>query len=181
MTEDQKLLTHKMERILVLGCSGAGKSTLTKVLSKELGIEALHTDTCYWSPGWVKVPMEQFKKAHNEFIKKDKWIVDGNNRATMPDRLELADTIIYLDFSTVFCLWSVIKRRFQYWGKTRPDVAEGCPEQFDWEFFKYIWSFNTKVAPPLKEMLSQQKDKKIIILKGRKEVNNFIENLKKDV
>jgi len=180
MMQEHKAYSGEMQRIMILGCSGSGKSTLARVISAQLGNEVLHLDQCFWDPGWVKAPIEQFKKAHDDFIQKDKWIVDGNSRITMPNRLLRADTIIYLEFSTLACLWSVMKRRFQYWGKARPDAAEGCLEQIDWDLFKFIWNYNQKMDPIVKDMLSQQKDKKIIILKGRKEVHNFIENLKKN-
>lgn len=41
---------------------------------------------------------------------KPKWIIDGNYGRTMDIRIEKADTIIYLDFSTKKCLWRITKR-----------------------------------------------------------------------
>ncbi len=169
-----------MERIMIMGPPGAGKSTLAQNLSKVLGIEALHLDTEFWAAGWNEAPKDQFKKAQEEFLKKEKWIIDGNYRRWLGEkRLEKADTIIHLDFSTWNCLYGVIKRRIIYHGKTRPDLAEGCPEKIDWHFLKFTWNYNRNSTPGIKEAIAGQKGKKVFVLKNRWEVDNFVEEVRK--
>ncbi len=164
---------------MIMGCSGSGKSTLAKNLSKELGIDAMHLDFHSLAPGWTQAPRDQFLKALAEFLKKDKWIIDGDYRKSMiEERLEKVDTIIHLDFSTWNCFYGVIKRRIQYHGKTRPDVPENCPEQIDLEFWKWIWNFNRDQTPELKKLIAEQKDKRIIVLKNRWEIDAFMEEVR---
>jgi len=165
---------------MVMGCSGSGKSTLTQQLSQELGIEAIHLDSHFSSPGWVQPEKDQWLKKQEELLAKDQWIMDGNYTNTIEKRLEKADTFIYLDFSTWDCLWGICKRRFKYAGKTRPDMAPDCPERFEWTFLKYVLTYWKNRAPMMREMLSKVKDKKVIILKNRDEVNSFLSSLKKD-
>ena len=167
---------------MIMGCAGSGKSTLAQNLSKELGLPTLHLDTIFWSPGWIEAPKDQFVKAHDEFVQKEeKWVIDGNYSKIMDKRLEKADTIIHLDFSTINCLYGVIKRRIQFHGKTRPDLTEGCQEKLDWKFLKWVWGFNETNTPRIKKTLEEQKDKKIIVLKNRWEIDAFVEEVKKSV
>jgi hypothetical protein len=42
--------------------------------------------------------------------------------------------------------------------RTRPDMGEGCPERFDWEFMKFIWNFNKNNRPGLIALLDQAPD-----------------------
>jgi len=170
-----------MERIMIMGCAGAGKSTLTQNLSQVLNLPTLHIDTIFWSPGWKQRPKEEFEKAHEDFLENEKWVIDGNYLKIMDKRVEKADTIVHLDFSTLNCLYGVVKRRIQFHGKTRPDLGEGCPEKIDWEFFKWVWNFNGNQNVRIKEMLAEQKDKKIIVLKNRGEIDKFVEEVKNSV
>jgi len=164
---------------MIMGCGGSGKSTLAKQLSEILGIEAIHLDYHFWSAGWIQPEKEEWLKKQDELFAKEEWIVDGNYTNTIEKRLEKVDTIIYLDFPTWRCLWGICQRRWKYAGKTRPDMAEGCEERIDWVFLKYILTYWKNRAPLIREKFSKIKDKKVIILKNRKEVNNFLESLKK--
>jgi len=35
----------------------------------------------------------------------------------------------------------------RYYGRTREDMPEGCPERVDAEFLKYVWNFQTQYRP----------------------------------
>jgi adenylate kinase family enzyme len=66
----------------------------------------------------------------------------------------------------------------QYRNKTRPDMAEGCEERFDLDFFKWIWNYPKTKRPEILNRLKQlSTDKKIIVLKSPKEVQQFIEEI----
>jgi len=58
---------------------------------------------------------------------------------TFPDRLARADTFIWLDLPLPLRCWRVFKRTVLSYGKVRPDMGEGCPEQFSLEFWSFIW------------------------------------------
>ncbi len=181
MKEGQKG-SFSMERIMVMGCSGSGKSTLAQNLSKELGVDAIHLDSHFFVANWTPVPRDQFQKAIEECLKKDKWVMDGNFQRTLIDeRIKRADTIIHLDFSTWNCLYGIIKRRIQYHGKTRPDGAENSQERIDLNLLKWVWNYNRDYHPELKKLLAESKGKRIIVLKNRWEVDDFVEEVKKSV
>jgi len=116
---------------MVIGCCGSGKSTFSKQLKAMLNLELIHLDQYYWKPHWVESDSAEWSNKVQELANKEAWIMDGNYAGTMKWRIARADTIIYLDRSTLTCLWRVIKRTIQHYGKSRPDMPEGCKERFD--------------------------------------------------
>ncbi|MEM7595826.1 MAG: AAA family ATPase, partial [Cyanobacteria bacterium P01_A01_bin.83] len=135
-----------MKRIAIIGSCGAGKSTLARTLGNKLNIPVIHLDTYYWHPGWQETDANQWVEIHQNLVKGDHWIIDGNYGGTIDTRLTKADTIIWLDFNRYLCLWRVFKRYFQYPGKVRPDMAEECPERLNWNFLLYVWNFSSTAS-----------------------------------
>ena len=100
---------------------------------------------------------------------------NSNYIKTIDIRAKDADTIIFINMPTYICLYRIFKRRFMYRGKSRPDMADGCPEGIDIEFFKWVLSYNKKIRPEILKKLSLYKEKNIVVLNGRKEVKKFLE------
>jgi len=82
-----------------------------------------------------------------------------------------------MDYSRWACLRGMFQRVILNHGKVRPDMAEGCPERFDWEFFKYIWNFNKNNRVLNQTRIAKTKHAKSIVLKNRKEKQTFLESL----
>ena len=167
---------------MIVGSAGAGKSTLARKLNDIMGIKLFHLDRLFWKPGWECISREELEEKIRSIITLDLWIIDGNYSSTMEMRLKEADTIIFLDFPLWLCLWGVIKRRFMYEGKTRPDITEGCKEKLDWEFIKWILTFPFKKRKSIHEKIKKYSEgRNIFIFKNRKEVKEFIKMLSKDI
>ena len=166
-----------MERILIIGCGGAGKSTLARQLGEKLDIPVVHLDKIFWKPGWVEMPREEFDQRLRQEVAKDKWIMDGNFDRTMPERIQRCDTIIYLDFSRFACLMGVFKRILTTYGTVRPDMGEGCPERVDFEFLKWVWNFNKNKREKNYRLLNEAEGVETIILKNRRAVREFLEQV----
>ncbi len=85
-------------RIMICGPSNAGKSTLAVALGKKLHIPHVHLDQLYHVPdsNWVPRPREEFVALHNEAIKADSWVMDGNYSGLFPGRLARATGIIVI-------------------------------------------------------------------------------------
>lgn len=164
-----------MERIIIIGSCGAGKSTLAIKLSKKLGLPLVHLDKIKFVSNWQERPKEEFDKLLICELEKPRWIIDGNYNRTIPLRMQYCDTVVFLDFPRLVCLWGVVTRVIKYHGKTRPDMGGNCPERFDLEFLKFVWQFKTKHRNRYLEMLANAKDKKVVILKNRKQVKRFLE------
>jgi adenylate kinase family enzyme len=166
-----------MERIMIIGCGGSGKSTLARQLGEKTGLPVVHLDKLFWRPGWVNLTREEFDVVHNAAIEEKKWILDGNFDRTMEPRIRHCDTVVYLDFSRMACLLGVMKRILTTYGKVRPDMGDGCPERFDLEFLQWVWNFNKNKREKNYRLLEQYGDKRIYILKNRKQVKEFLECL----
>ena len=166
-----------MERIMIIGCGGSGKSTLARQLGEKTGLPVVHLDKLFWRPGWVNLTREEFDVVHNAAIEEKKWILDGNFDRTMEQRIRCCDTVVYLDFSRIACLCGVMKRILTTYGKVRPDMGDGCPERFDLAFLQWVWNFNKNKREKNYRLLEQYGDKRIYILKNRKQVKEFLESL----
>ena len=166
-----------MERIMIIGCGGSGKSTLARQLGEKTGLPVVHLDKLFWRPGWVNITREEFDVVHNAAIEEKKWILDGNFDRTMEQRIRRCDTVVYLDFSRMACLLGVMKRILTTYGKVRPDMGDGCPERFDLAFLQWVWNFNKNKREKNYRLLEQYGDKRIYILKNRKQVKEFLESL----
>ena len=166
-----------MERILIIGCPGSGKTTLARALKEKLGLPVVHLDQLWWKDGWEHVTREEFDSRLAMALNMDQWIIDGHYSRTMPMRLSRCDTIIYLDFDRWECLLGMFQRVVGSYGRVRPDMPEGCPERFDFEFVKFIWNFNKNNRVQNYTRIAKYKHAKAIVLKNRKEKEAFLESL----
>ena len=166
-----------MERIMIIGCGGAGKSTLARQLGEKLDIPVVHLDKLFWRPGWVQVSQEEFDELHRREIAKDRWIMDGNFGRTIPERIARCDTVIYLDYNRFTCLMGVLKRVLTTYGKSRPDMGEGCPERIDFEFLKWVWNFNKNKRERNYRLLREATHANTILLKNRRETAAFLRKI----
>jgi len=166
-----------MNKISIIGSGGSGKSTLAKKLEEKLGIETFHLDALFWKPGWIETERDEWRTIQKSICDRSKWIMDGNYGSTLDLRLEHSDTIIFLDINRYTCLFRAIWRSVKSYGKTRPDMAEGCKEQFDIGFGKWILDYPFSRRPRILELLhALPADKKVIILKSSSEVKRFLKD-----
>ena len=167
---------NKSKRILIIGAGGAGKSTLARRLGEKTGIEVIHLDKLYWKPGWVEIDKGEWAEIIRKEIKKDSWIMDGNFSGSFEIRAEPADTIIFLDMPRLVCIYRILKRWFIYRNRHRPDMAPGCDEKVDWEFFMWVWNFPRRSKPKKERILNRYADEKTIIrLRSNSEIEEFLE------
>lgn len=165
------------KRIMIVGCAGSGKTTLALKIGEAMDIPVYHLDKYYWRD-WKETPDEEWKKTVTELAAQPTWIIDGNYRATISIRLERADTVIFLDYGTLTCLWGVLKRAFRHRGTIRPDMGEGCMERIDWSFIKWVLGFRRKARKPLVEVMDAYRGRvNIITFTNRKKAEKFLMNL----
>jgi len=147
---------------------------LARTLGKKLHLPVTHLDQLWWKEGWENVSQEEFNEKLQAVLDGDRWIIDGNYGRTMEMRLQKCDTVIYLEFSRWACLWGLLQRLTQSYGRVRPDMSAGCPERFDWEFVKWIWNYNRDNRVKNSTYLAKTRQAEKIILKNRREVRNFL-------
>src|SRR5690606_32526685 len=123
-----------------------------------------HLDQIFWQAGWKSIEKEELKQQVEKIVANDEWIIDGGYLSCIHERLVRADTVILLDYSRYQALWRISRRVLKYFGSTRPDMTEGCPEQIDWEFVCYIWNFPRNQGVQTEAALGQYPNLKVIRL-----------------
>lgn len=167
-----------MGNVMIVGSSGAGKSTLARDLGRRLGLRVIHIDQLYWQAGWQIRPKAECRALIEEAIAEDGWIFDGNNSSSFDLRLPRADTIIWLDYPRALCLRRTLWRIAKGYGRTRADLAGGCPEKLDWAFLWWIWTFPEHSKPKFERLFAAQAgNKRLVRLRSPKALRSWLETL----
>ena len=167
-------------KIAVIGYSGSGKSTLAGILAEKYNLPVLYLDTLNFTAGWVRRSREDGAADVLSFLDShpDGWVIDGNySRWHYERRMEEADKIILLDYNRFFCFFSALGRYHKYKGRTRPDMADGCSEKFDFEFAKWIlYDERGKKKRDRHNDLEKRYGSKLIRIKTRRKLGRMLEN-----
>jgi adenylate kinase family enzyme len=143
-------------RIMVIGCSGGGKSTLSQILAARFNLTYISIDRdILWLPGWVERGKAEQRAQIAAKIAGERWVLDGTNPSTFDIRLPRTDVVIWVRMPRLVCLWGVTTRWLRWIGRTRPEMASGCPEKLDWQFLRYIWTFEQQFSPRVVAALAQ--------------------------
>lgn len=162
-------------RISIVGGSGSGKSTLCNILSKELGLPAIHLDAINYEPNWVEINKTERDNMILSKAQDDKWVIDGNYNKTLKERFDKADLIIWLDYSTLKQLHGILKRYFTTRNSERPEIP-GCKERLEPEFIKYVLTYNKKKRPVILDYLKDVPKEKVLIFKHQKDLNAWLKD-----
>ncbi|WP_179380178.1 P-loop NTPase family protein [Jannaschia marina] len=128
-----------MRRVMIIGQPGSGKSTLARAIGGIAHLPVVHMDQIHWLPGWVPRETAEKTRLCHAVHRRATWVFEGGHSATWEDRLDHADTLIWLDLPTGLRLRRVTWRTLRLWRRSRPDLPRDCPERFDLEFLGYIW------------------------------------------
>lgn len=143
------------DRILVIGCSGSGKSTLAQALSGMFALPYVSMDRdVFWMSGWTQRPRAEALAIVERAVDEPRWIMDGTSPGTLPLRLPRTDLVIWMRPPRHVSLYGVISRWLRFRGKTRPEMAENCPERVTLEFLSYIWNFEKTESPEIEQKLA---------------------------
>ena len=162
-------------RISIVGGSGSGKSTLCNILSKELGLPAIHLDAINYEPNWVEIDKTERDNMILSKAQDDKWVIDGNYNKTLKERFDKADLIIWLDYSTLKQLHGILKRYFTTRNSERPEIP-GCKERLEPEFIKYVLTYNKKKRPVILDYFKDVPKEKVLIFKHQKDLNAWLKD-----
>lgn len=166
-----------MQRVMIIGPCGAGKSTVSHVLADKLDLPLVHMDQLNWQPGWVDAGNDRLRGLLAPEVARDRWLIEGNYGSTLAMRLQRADTVVYLDYPLPLCLWRLMKRIVTSYGRTRSDMAEGCPERFDAEFLAYVLRWNRGPRQRTEASLSGH-EHKVIRLKSPRALAQWLATVK---
>ncbi len=168
-----------MKRVLVIGPGGAGKSVLSRDLASITGLPLVHLDREYWGPGWKTPAPDVWAARVAELTAGDQWIVDGNHVDTLDQRLDRADTVVFLDFSRLTSLRGVATRLMTRAGRRRADLAPGCRNRLDRAYLRWVWSFHRETRPRVTEALTRHAGHITLqTLRSRRQSNRWLDALK---
>jgi adenylate kinase family enzyme len=166
-----------MQRVLVMGSSGSGKSTFARRLSEMTGIPFVSLDALFWKPGWVASDNAAFGRRVAEVVRQPRWVMDGNYISSGAGELrrQLSDTVIWFDLPRRSCMFGIMKRIAGSHGQVRPEMAEGCPEKFDFEFFRYVWTYRRQQRPKLLDYFQGLRpDQSFVCFTDRTQANDYL-------
>jgi adenylate kinase family enzyme len=157
-----------VRRVAVIGCGGAGKTTLARALGARLGLPVVHSD--FHRPGWEEL--------HEELIAGDEWVIDAMRLNTLDERVARADTVVFLDRSTVACLLGILRRRMRYRGGLHVD---GVADFVNVEFLRWVIGFRRRVRPRIVELLERHAaTTQIVELRSIAETSSFLAHLPRE-
>jgi adenylate kinase family enzyme len=169
-----------MQKVAVFGNAGGGKSTLSQRLANLTGLPWVPLDSIKYQPGGVVVPHDEFKTAHAALLRQERWIIDGfGSLDTVWQRLDAADTLVYLDLPVLRHYWWVTKRFLQ--GAWRPPA--GWPEHSPLlkgtlNAYYTVHLCHAKLTPRYRDYVKHAQDtKQVYHLRSPQDIQRFCETL----
>lgn len=125
-------------RICIMGPSNSGKSTLAWAISNAYGFPVIHLDQLYHTPhtDWQPRPEDEFLALHDEALKGEQWVLEGNYTRCLPQRLARATGFILLDASTPLSLMRYARR--SWFERHRIGALDGNQDSVKWSMLRYI-------------------------------------------
>lgn len=112
---------------------------------------------------------------------RQRWIFEGGHSSTYEERVARADTFIWLDVPVGLRMVRVLRRSIRYYGRSRPDLPDGCPERFNRQtidFLSFIWRTRHSARDKLEEIYrSPPAHLRVHRLTGLPDVRGFLADL----
>ena len=169
-----------MQKVAVFGNAGGGKSTLSRKLSEITDLPLYVLDKLQYRSGGVKVPEDEYKQAHGELIGSNQWVIDGfGSLDTVWQRLDQADSLVYVDLPIYRHFWWVTKRMVK--GLFVP--PEGWPEgspilKSSLTSYQALWLCHKYLTPKYRNYVEQaQGTKRVYHLKTVAQTSQFLASL----
>lgn len=124
-----------------------------------------------WLPGWQVRDRADQRARVKHAVAQPRWVIDGTSVDSFDLRVPRADLVIWIRTNRWRALWQLMGRIWRSYGRVRPDMAEGCPEQLpDLEFLTWIWTFEARQSPRILAGLAEHgPDTPLVILRTRRE------------
>ena len=167
-----------MKKVAVFGNAGGGKSTLSKRLSEITGLPLHVLDKIQYQSGGTEVPQEDYKRAHQQILVTDQWIIDGFGcMETLWLRLNEADSLVFVDLPLYVHFWWVTKRLIT--GYFKP--PEGWPQKSpilksSLTSYRVLWLCHKYLTPKYRDYIEQaQSIKSVYHIRSTEQISQFFE------
>lgn len=168
-------MKENIKRISIIGGSGTGKTTLSENMGKELNLPVYHIDGMNYHGDWKPRDKNERDDMIMEKVIKTEWIIDGTYRSTLKQRLEAADLIIYLDYSSLAQVKGAMGRFLKNKGKEKPEIP-GCKEQMTFSFFFWVLRWRKNKRAEVMGEVKKIDQSKVLIFKHRRQLNKWYQN-----
>lgn len=171
---------YDARKIAVVGIPGSGKTRLTKELAGVLNLSPFYMDVHFlrnFKGLDMKEKISLVSKGIEEETSKESWIIDGNypsHGEALKLRMERADVVLYLNLPVDVCVENIQKRGYLDVEAMNALDSEESLEELIFQVQNYEEK-NGKVKHALQTYASD----KYVELNSKEDVDNFIEQLKK--
>jgi adenylate kinase family enzyme len=171
-----------MKKVAVFGNAGGGKSTLARRVAELTRLPLYPLDAIQFKAGGVKVPHEDYLKAHADLLERDRWIIDGFG--CVPSawaRFAAADTLIHVDLPLLTHYRWVTKRLVKGMFVT----PEGWPEDSPiWSStmnsYRVLWLCHRHLTPRYRQLVADAAPtKQVHHLTSPAEMRGFLEEIER--
>jgi hypothetical protein len=128
------------------------------------GLPVIELDKHFWSRDLAPLPMDQWKALQRNLISAERWILDGDlGPYDAPEvRLNVADTVIVLDFALWRCAWRAARR-------SRENFA----------FWRWLISYRRHSLPAVLAAIAvHARDADVYLLRRPRDVQKFLARVK---
>jgi adenylate kinase family enzyme len=177
-----------MRRVSVVGNSGSGKTFIARAISERFGLPHLELDAVYHQPGWTVRPEPEMREMVAEFVKSERWVVDGNYTSLgVADIVwPRADTLIWLDLPRAAVMGQVVRRtlrrvvtREELWHGNREPWSNLFDPRPERNIIVWAWTRQPHVRDKYEKRLldGSWSHLDVVRLRSRREVSGFLEGL----
>lgn len=147
-------------RIAIIGNAGGGKSTLARKLGQALDLPVTHVDSIQYQSGWQRTDTTECDRILDLAAQADRWVIDGyGSDALIERRIDIADTVVFVDFPLWRHYWWASKRQWAARHGQRSELPENCPE-FSFahtrKLYAIMWQVHRDYTPWFRRLLSDR-------------------------
>src|SRR4051794_32920055 len=156
--------TRVMKKVAVFGNAGAGKSTLARRLAELTGLPLYPLDVIQFR-GWYrpeqkdggKLTHEEYRKLHADMLGQERWIIDGyGSIETLWERLDAADTLVYIDLPLMTHYRFVTKRLVKGLFRNPPGWPDNSPVwSSSMDSYRVVWRCHRGLTPKYRRYVAE--------------------------
>ena len=169
-----------MKKVAVFGNTGGGKSRLSRQIATATGLPLHVLDKIQFKPGEIPISPEDFSKAHKKILDRETWVIDGfGNPKLLWQRLDIADTLVYIDLPIYLHFWWVTKRFVTSYFSPPPGWPQNSPLwKSSMNSYKILYLCEKHLTPKYRDYIEKYKRTKTVYhLRSPKQIAQFIESI----